>query len=164
MVPHLRGIQSAFGLDRAAPGSTDAAYANLGHVFDQLRRLDEGDSGVNLGGFADAARAAKRSASVVYPRSQLPFVFQRPYTTPPTIEIRVVLPTSQTRAEMWRHVTQKPADGWTAPDFDVGVHHRIEIASPIVSDDGIVRVVRRQLDVGRVDRMGRLFGPSLAAA
>jgi hypothetical protein len=40
------------------------------------------------------------------------------YTPPPTIETKVIVPTSETSPQKWRHVTTKPADGWNAPDFD----------------------------------------------
>jgi len=33
-------------------------------------------------------------------------------------KIKIVLPTAQTAPATWRYTTQKPADNWTAPDFD----------------------------------------------
>jgi len=37
---------------------------------------------------------------------------------PETPKISVVVPTAQTAPALWRYTTQKPADNWTAPDFD----------------------------------------------
>jgi hypothetical protein len=39
-----------------------------------------------------------------------------PLPEPP--KITMVLPTAQTAPATWRYTTQKPADNWTAPDFD----------------------------------------------
>jgi hypothetical protein len=36
----------------------------------------------------------------------------------PLPEVKVVMPTSETKPQDWKFTTAKPADGWHAPDFD----------------------------------------------
>lgn len=38
--------------------------------------------------------------------------------TPDVVRQKMILPTSETAPQPWRHVTEAPADGWQAADFD----------------------------------------------
>ncbi|HEY8506217.1 MAG TPA: beta-galactosidase, partial [Gemmataceae bacterium] len=43
---------------------------------------------------------------------------RRLYEPPPVFESRPVVPTSEESGQRWRYTTERPPEGWAAPDFD----------------------------------------------